>query len=144
MAVISFDVVAFRAQCPAFQDATTYPNSILQGYWDAAICYISPNDYGYLIGDCRLKAINLMTAHLTALSDKIASGETTGLMQSASIDKVSVTMTPPPIKSQWQWWLSLTPYGAQLLALLGAKSIGGMYVGGWPETSSFRKAYGVF
>jgi hypothetical protein len=63
----------------------------------------------------------------------------------ASVDKVSVTLTPPPVKSQWQWWMSLTPRGAQLLALLKSKAAGGLYVGGLPaERAAFRKAGGVF
>lgn len=141
-AVITFDVTAFRAQCPAFADATLYSDAALQGYWDAAACHISTTDYGWLNGECRARALNLMTAHLAALSSLIASGQAPGVMQSASIDKVTISLTPPPLKSQWQWWLSATPYGAQLLALLQSKAVGGFYVGGAPERSAFRSVGG--
>lgn len=143
-AVLTFDVAAFRAQFPAFASAATYPDLTLQGYWDAAICYVSDVNTGRLMDDCRQRAINMMTAHLTALADIIASGKTVGYAQSATVDKVSVTMTPPPVRSQWQWWLNLTPYGMQLSALLFARSMGGLYIGGSNETGAFRKAYGAF
>lgn len=65
-------------------------------------------------------------------------------MNSATIDKVTIGVTPPPFPNQWQWWLSTTVYGANLLALLQANSVGGFYIGGWPQTSSFRNAGGVF
>ena len=147
MSTLTFDVVAFRLAFPAFADELLYPTPTLQGYWDAATCYISDQDYGYLNGVCRERAINLMTAHLTALSNIIAENNykgMPGLAQSATIDKVSVSLTPPPAKNQWQWWLSLTPYGQQLFALLFVKGAGGMYIGGLPETSAFRRVGGVF
>lgn len=144
MSVITFDVNKFRTDFPAFANATTYPDATLQGYFDAATCFVSPQNCGTLRDGCRARALNLMTAHLAALADIIASGQTPGQVQSATIDKVSVTMTPPPNKNQWSWWLGLTPYGQQLLALLAAKSVGGFYVGGSPEGSAFRKVYGVF
>lgn len=142
--MLAFDVSAFRAQFPAYANTTTYPNNTLSMYWDTATFYISSNDYGWLNGDKRQRALNMMTAHLVCLSDKIAAGETPGLEQAATIDKVSITLTPPPVKSQFMWWLSLTPYGAQLLALLSTMGAGGMYIGGNRETSAFRKAFGVF
>ncbi len=144
MAVVLFNVTAFRAAFPEFANTTLYPTPLLQGYWDSATCIISDTDYGYLNLKARTRALNLLTAHLAKLGTMIAAGETVGLVNSATIDKVSVSLTPPPNKNQWQWWLSLTPYGAELLALLQAQSIGGMYIGGFPERSAFRKAYGVF
>lgn len=145
MTILVFDVALFREQFPAFANATTFPTPQLQMYWDMATCYISDNaDYGWLQGTCRQLALNFMTAHLTALSVIIAGGQVPGLMQNATIDKVSVSLTPPPIPNQWQWWLNLTPYGQQLLALLEARSVGGDYIGGLPELSSFRKVGGVW
>lgn len=144
MAVITFNVTDFRAAFPAFANVTKYPDATLQGYFDAATCYVSPENCGSLRDGCRTRALYLMTAHLAALSDLIASGQTPGQVQSATIDKVSVSMTPPPNANQWQWWLGLTPYGMQLLALLQAKSVGGFSVGGLPEASAFRKVFGVY
>lgn len=97
-----------------------------------------------LEGECRYRALTLLTAHLAALGVLIAAGQVPGLVQTATVDKVSVSLTPPPILTQFQWWLSLTPYGQQLLALLQVASVGGIYIGGLPEISAFRKVGGIF
>lgn len=145
MATLTFDVTAFRLQFPAYADATLFPDATLQMYWDNATCYIDDNgSYGWLQGTCRQLALNLMTAHLVALSVIVAAGQVPGLMQTATIDKVSVGLTPPPLKNQWGWWLSLTPYGQQLWALLQVNSVGGFYTGGAPELAAFRRIGGFF
>jgi hypothetical protein len=144
MTTIVFDVAAFRLAYPQFADDTKFPDAVLQGYWDTATCFICPEDYGYLHGKCRERAINLMTAHLAALSVIIASGETPGMVQGATIDKVSVTLTPPPVKTQLAWWLNLTPYGMQLWALLEMSAVGGMFIGGSQNYAAFRKPNGRF
>jgi hypothetical protein len=141
--IITFDITQFRAQCPEFENETTYPDAFLQGYWDIAICYISDVNYGYLRGDCRQRAINYMVAHLLKLSQMIAMNQTPGQIQGSSIDKISVTMTPPPNKTQFQWWLGTTAYGQLCFALLGVHSTGGFYVGGKPELAAFRKVGGI-
>lgn len=144
-AILTFDVTLFRQQFPAFANTTQFPNAMLQMYWDMATCYITDiGNYGWLQGDCRQLAINLMTAHLTALSILIAAGQTPNLVQNATIDKVSVGLTPPPLKNQWQWWLSTTPYGMQLQALLQTRSVGGWAIGGRPELAAFRRVGGGF
>lgn len=140
MATLVFDVDLFREQFPAFANETTFPDAMLQMYWDMAICYISDNgSYGFLVDDCRQLAINLMTAHLTALSVLIAAGLAPQLVQNSTIDKITVGLTPPKLLNQYQWWLSTTPYGMQLLALLQAKSVGGWYVGGSPVLAGFPR-----
>lgn len=144
MAVIEFDVTAFRDMFPAFASASAYPTARLQINWTMATSYISDVDYGWIQGARRTLALNLMTAHLTALGAQLASGQTPGMMQSSTIDKISITMTPPPVPDQFQFWLGLTGYGQQLLALLQANSAGGIYVGGRCEIGAFRKAFGRF
>lgn len=129
MTTIVFDVAAFRVAFPQFANATAYPDVTLQGYWDVAVLYVSDEaDYGRLTGAARARAIDLLTAHLAALSALIAAGRTPGIVQASTIDKVSVTLVPPPIKSDFDFWLQQTPYGLQLLALLGVHSVGGWYV----------------
>lgn len=142
--VYVFDIPQFRVDYPAFSNTVTYPDQILQNNFNNATCYISNEDYGWLAGDCRYQALTLMTAHLTALNDLVAAGQVPGLAQTATIDKISISLTPPPLKNQWQWWLSLTPYGQNLLALLQVNSVGGLYIGGLPETSAFRRFSGLF
>lgn len=144
MTTIVFNVTLFRQQFPAFASTTTFPDATLQMYWDMATCYISDEDYGWLNDGCRQLALNMMTAHLTATSVLIANGQTSILIQSSTIDKITVTLTPPPVKNQWRWWLSTTPYGMQLLSLLAANSAGGFYIGGLPELSAIRKVGGIF
>lgn len=142
-AVITFDVTEFRAAFPAFADPIKYPDARLQLYWDQATCYVSDLDYGSLQGPCRRLAINLMTAHLTAISDLIAQGQTSGVVQSSTIDKITVSLTPPPITdSYFAWWLSTTPYGQQLKSLLDTNSVGGFYVTSCGNVFGLPGSYG--
>lgn len=142
-AVYVFDIPAFRVGYPEFADPLKFPDLVLQGYWDTSTCYIANANYGSLRGDCRYKAITLMTAHIARLSS-LPAGSTPSIASSATVGAVSVTTVPPPIKTQFQWWLNTTPYGMMLLALLNLKGVGGISVGGLPEKSAFRKVGGVF
>jgi len=147
--VFTFDPALFRSQFPAFASVTDYPTATLQVYYNISGLYISTNDYGYLNGDGRAYALNLMTAHITAINDinaAAAENQSTsvGLVTSASVGDVSVSIQPPPTKSAFDYWLSLTPYGQQLLALLNMIGAGGLYIGGLPERSAFRKVGGIF
>lgn len=137
-AVITFDVGAFRNLFPAFANKLTYSDCQLQTYWDVAAAYISPLNYGYMVGAPRALAINQMAAHMAALNDMILAGTVPGVETGASIDKISVTLEPPPVTSQFAWWLSTTGYGQQLLALLGVFAAGGWGVGGSCTRAGFR------
>lgn len=142
---ITFNVSLFRSQFSAYSDSTAYTDETLQAFFDIATCYVSDDDYGLLSGACRLRALNLMTAHLLSLDDSIKSGDDPGLVTSSTIGRVSVSVKPTPSdEDQWSWWHNLTPYGRQLLALLAAKSVAGFYIGGRNERSSFRKSGGFF
>jgi len=140
----SIDIPAFRVSYPQFSNETIYPDVMISNTFTTATCYIENSDYGYLSGDCRYTALTLMTAHLLLLNTWINAGQVPGLVQQAQVDLVRVSLTAAPIKTQWQWWLSLTGYGQQLLALLQAAAVGGMYIGGLPEGSAFRKVAGIF
>lgn len=144
MTTITFDIAEFRERFPEFEDDTKYPDAVLQKYWDMATCYISDEDYGCLSGTCRNLAIELMTAHLTNIGEGTAIGEAPVFVNSSTVDKVSVSVTPPPQKDQYEWWLNLTSYGQQLLALLKTKAVGGCYIGGSPERAAFRQVGGYF
>lgn len=139
--IIPFDYATFIAQIPAYSNATDYPEATIQAYWDTAVFYVSDQNYcGSVQSDKRQYAINLMVAHLIYIAGLVAAGQVPGLMQAATIDKVAVTLTPPPLKNQWQWWMSLSPYGQQLYALLQVNSVGGYYVGGAPVLAGFYGA----
>lgn len=138
--VILFDPVIFREQFPAFANPTTYPDAKLEMYWDQATCYVSDLNYGWLRDKCRRLAIDMMTAHLLALSILIAAGQTPNIVQGSTIDKISVTLKPPETPDQWAWWLNTTPYGMELLALLQVRSAGGWYTSvGCGEVGAFYR-----
>ena len=109
MAIYQFNVVTFRLLYPAFANANAFPTDALQQFWYNALSYIEPFDTPNLWGYRRQQAINLMTAHLVALSVLIATGQTPGYVTAGTVDKISVTLDPPPKPDQWQWWLDLTP-----------------------------------
>lgn len=147
MATHTLDIPTFRLLFPPFADVALFPDAYIQAQWDMAVSYMGDVD-GCLFGGPELQtALNLMTAHLMQLNVMVAAGGTagvTGVLTGATVDKVSVTVAAPPFKNGWQWWLSQTPYGAQLWALLAMKSAGGFYFGGLPERKPFRKVGGIF
>lgn len=142
------DAALFRQLFAEFADPAAYSDAVLQYRWTEAVNYISADDSCDLSGAQRQHAVLCMTAHLMRLAATIAAGTggVTGVVTGATIDKVSVTLQPPPVRSgsSWSFWLAQTPYGQQLSALLSQAAVGGMFVGGWPERSGFRKAGGVF
>lgn len=146
MTAYVFDPDYFRELFPAFANVTTFPDSMLEMNWDTAGCIITNdnNSSWRFKGTCRERGLYLLTAHLVALSVIITGGQLPGVVLSATIDKITVTLMPPVVTSQFQQWLSITPYGQQLRALLQVSSVGGFYFGGLPELSSFRKVGGVF
>lgn len=140
----SLDLAGFRAAFPAFADPVAWPDEMLARVNGEAQCYISPCPGTRLRGDCLSLAIGYLTAHLLKLEEAVNTGSGSGLVSSASVDKVSISLTPPPVKNEFKWWLALTLYGQKLAALLKVKG-GIIYVGGLPpERSAFRKAGGVF
>ena len=152
------DTDLFRLMFPEFADETKYPDAMIQVYWDIAHTFISPVDCPcqLLNGKALGYAGYLMTAHLMWLATQSSSpsggsggsssagGTAGGIVTSASIGEVSVSMAQPPFKSGWDYWLNQSPYGQQLLALLRIVSVGGTFVGGLPERTGFRKVGGVF
>lgn len=142
----TLDTAAFRVAFPEFADTTAWPDTTLEANYTIAADFIDNNDNfcGGMSGATLERALQLFTAHLCKLSALIASGTTPTIVQASSVDKVSVTLVPPPVKTQWQYWLATTPYGQQLLALLSVLSVGGWTVGGIPERRGFRKGYGIF
>ena len=146
---IQYNDAAFRALFPAFANMTTYPQATLQAWWDVATAYISDVNGGCYAGGMSLKqqtlALNQMTAHLVALNAIIAAGQQPAILVAAGIDKINVTIEPPPAKNMWQYWLATTPYGQQLLALLQLAGAGGLYVSNAiPARAGFGGGNGFF
>lgn len=144
MATHSFDAAGFRVMFPEFSSATTYPDSTLSGYFSMSTQYVSPDDGTYLFGDTLQLALNLMTAHIAKALTLAAAGKSSGVTIGAGEGSVNVSLLPPPAKSAWQYWLSTTPYGMQLRALLLAAGAGGLIAGPSLERASFRKAGGYW
>lgn len=144
MSLITFNAPEFRKQFPAFKDSGAFSDPQLQTYFDLATNYISNENYGWIQGSTRAYGLNLMTAHLAELGGMIANGDTPGIVTSSSIDRIAVTLVAPDTSDAWRYWLNLTPYGQQYLAMLSAQSAGGLYIGGSDERGAFRKSYGRF
>jgi hypothetical protein len=142
--ILTFDYAGFIAQIPAYSDPTNYPESLLQQYWNGAINYVSDiGNFGAIQGTARQYALNLMTAHLIFISNLAQAGQVPGMITDATIDKVHVGLTPPPLPNQWQWWLDLSPYGQQLLAQLQTQSTGGFFIAGpYGGIRGYNQSYG--
>lgn len=137
----AFDLSAFRAAFPLLAGVA---DEQLAAYWQIASETMTAEDGLLLHGASLQLALNLLTAHLAWLLAKVLPSGAAGVVGSASEGSVSVGFAVPPFKSGWQFWLSQTPYGGQLWALLQVQSAGGLYVGGSAERAAFRKAGGVF
>ncbi len=137
---LTFDYAQFIALIPEYSDPVCYPEATLQAFWNSAINYVDNTNFGFVRDESRQYAINLMTAHVIYIANLAKERTVPYLMQTSTIDKVSVGLTPPPLKNQWQWWLSISPYGQQLQALLQVNSVGGAYIGGSPVLSAFSGA----
>lgn len=144
MAQHTLDLAAFRATFPAFADPVKYPDLSITMWWTMGNQYIYSYDNCLICGDTLQLALNLMTAHLAQSFTMIGNGQTPGVITGAGEGSVNVSMMPPPVKTGWQFWLATTPYGLQLWALLQSLTVGGFTLGGLPETSGFRRVYGVF
>jgi hypothetical protein len=143
----------FRLRFPEFSNPTTYPQAMLQMYWNLSTDFITDpgSSCGILnTGTNTLQdTTDLMCAHLTSLAlqqqaSQPPGNEQGGFVTSASIDKISVTKLAPPADNMFTWWLAQTPYGGMLAALLEVLAVGGIGVSGMPERTAFRKVGGVF
>lgn len=140
MAVHVLNSSTFRLAFPEFRLET---DASLQVNFGMATAYFGDVDGLLLEGQGLQSCLELMTAHILKLSQMAANGETIpGPVTSSRIDRISVQFAAPPYKDGWSWWLSQTPYGVQLWALLSMLAGGGLYIGGAPERDAFRTVYG--
>lgn len=137
MSEVTVTPAEWRVRFPAFKDAAKYPDDLLQSMLDTAQCYVSARNICLLQGRCREQAIYLMASHLLVLRERMAQGGgngAVGAVASSSVGNVSVSLVPPPNQSQYEYWMNLTGYGAELMRLFGLFATGGLYVGGSFET----------
>lgn len=146
MTTHTLDLATFRTLFPVFADATKYPDVLIQTWYTVAGEYIGLDDYcAGLNGTTLDLALMQLTAHLM-WSSVLLSGNKGApmILTSATVDKVSVSTLPPPVKDGWSYWLNTTPYGTMLWGLLSMKAAGGWVYGGSPELGAFRRVGGVF
>ena len=129
---IELTVATFRTDFSAFASETTYTDAALSNSIDRASSFVSIVNAGCLKDGNRLYALELMTAHLQILRDKITSGAAQGgLVGSSSVGDVSVSLIAPPSGgSQYRYWMNQTAYGQEFLALMATCSPAGIYAGG--------------
>lgn len=147
MTTPAFNPDNFRSQFPEFADKTAYLDAALLAWWTTGTAYVSIDNAGCVWTDAQAQlASDLMCAHLTKIAVGLASDSSTvvGVVTGASEGSVNVQIAPPPTKDGFQYWLSTTPYGLQLRALLRAVAGVGLHVGGGLERASFRKAGGIW
>lgn len=137
MANVSLSVEDFRQRFPAFSDTTKYSDTLIQTQMDIATIYISPEKSCMVKDNTLQQMIYLMTAHLIELNNALVSGSSSGIdggqVASASVGGVSVSKAIPKNATELDYWLNLTPYGMQLLALLSMLTGIGFYIGGQRE-----------
>lgn len=136
MATVEISVAEFRQRFPAFSNTTKYPDETVQAMLDTAVVYIPQNKNPFVKETVIKQMIYLMAAHLLTQNVSISAGNAAGgLVQSASVDGVSVSKALPNsiTKTSLSYWLAQTAYGQQLLALMKLQATVGIYVGGQKE-----------
>lgn len=113
MAVVIFDVAAFRLRYPEFASVS---DELLQAYFTEATVYLNNTDSSP-VTDVNQRAVflNMLVAHLAAINSGVNGQAASGLVgrvTSASEGSVSVSVDAGP-SSASSWWYMQTPYGAQ-------------------------------
>lgn len=145
--VITLDLVYFRSTFVEFSDPVAYPDAVITLYWEQATCYISDKVCARLDEKCRKLALNLMTAHLIKVAQSYQGDNYQGdpeTVLSATKDKISVTVQPPPQRNALQYDLFRTTYGKSLQSLLSAKLGAFFLFNGSSARTGFRQAEGGF
>lgn len=135
-----FSVNDFRAIFKQFKDKAKYSDAVIKHELNIANCFLGEPSSDY----CSLTKTNLFVAHLLAIRGMVESGQKTYLVSSSSIDAISISLTQPPSNNNFKYWLAVTSFGLQLLAMLEAESAGGMYIGGSPILSSFGSPFASY
>ncbi|WP_336747889.1 DUF4054 domain-containing protein [Pantoea vagans] len=112
MAVVVFDLAAFRARYPEFE---TVSDALLNAYFIEATVYLNNTDTSP-VTDVNQRAVflNMLVAHLAAMNSGVGGQASSGLVgrvTSASEGSVSVSVDAGPSSSA-SWWYLQTPYGA--------------------------------
>lgn len=132
----TFPLQEFCSKFREFSDQTKFPLSAIQNAADKAIFHVGHDVEGMpMQGPYRWYAVFLMTAHLLALDandDNSESGTSGigGMPFKATIGSVSIENTKPNsfTSDSWDFWLSQTKYGRELLAYYDVQAPAGIYI----------------
>lgn len=139
MEKVVLNITDFREQYPEFKSNVKFPDATITSAFTKATIFFK-NETNCEVDIEQLEVIlYLMTAHLLKMQLKTLKGQT-GLVASATIDKISVSIVSPRNLGEFEYFLNQTPYGQELLALLALLVLGGFYLGGSPETLAFKRA----
>lgn len=121
------------------QFLSIYPQFNTDTFSDISEFYFN-DTYGWAVDEWEIKtfksrinsAIYLMTAHRLILNKNAQTGQNGqgGKVASASVGEVSVSYESIPSMDKFSYWLSLSPYGLELLALLETLTATPKYYGG--------------
>lgn len=133
MAIVAFDLAAFRERYPEFD---TVSESLLNAYFVEATVYLNNTDSSP-VTDVAVRAVylNMLVAHLAALNSGVGGQSASGLVgrvASASEGSVSVSIGDVPT-SNASWWYLQTPYGAACWQATAAYRVGFYVPGGSPS-----------
>lgn len=129
-----FPLDDFLAMFPEFADTAKYQRSRVQSNGLKASMHIFPYDRPEfpLKGEHRRYALFLMTAHLIELDDYAnADGQTpAGIPFKSTVGSVTVENTKPNsfTSDDWNYWLSQTKHGRELLAFLDTIAMPGIFI----------------
>lgn len=153
----TLNIAVFRENFPEFSDTSAFPDNAIQAAWRrVTFTKIYPFDNFLLCGRSLQYALELATAHVLFIqsqnlsdpSDPEAGGSTGGsiggIVQSASEGSVSVSLKTPDINSWLENDLAQSAYGQDVLQIIQGAIVGGVYIGGSPETSAVRDVGGIF
>lgn len=112
MAIVVFDIDAFRARYPEFASVS---DDLLNAYFAEATVYLNNTDCSP-VTDVAVRAVylNMLVAHIAAMNSGVGGQAPSGLVgrvASASEGSVSVSLADVP-QSQASWWYLQTHYGA--------------------------------
>lgn len=134
----------FKAAFPEFSCSVKYPDAYVERFLTQSTMFIS-TDSGVIKDDVRILAIEYLTAHLITLAAidgqgnaNSDSGNSGGVLTSASIDSVSVAFQAVIAKDAFEQWIQSTPYGKLYWALLSANMPAGIYWAGSPRIWGIR------
>lgn len=123
----AFPLDDFLIRFNEFDNSTTYPHAIVQNAGQRAMMHITPEQEGMpMTGHYREYGLFLMTAHLLTLDKQAADGDRNmaGIPFRATVGSVIIENTKPNsfTSDDWNYWLSQTSYGRELLAYLDTRA----------------------